>query len=105
MEVAKNYLAKDELNILNRIVSAYLDVAEINALDRKPMTMQDWVNELDAFLKMTRKDILNDNGKISHEQALKKAHNEYDRYMCNHLTLAEKDYIEVLNKELENINT
>ena len=64
-EIAKNYLSEEELNILNRMVSAYLDVAEINALDRHPMTMQDWVNELDSFLKMTRKDILKGKGTIS----------------------------------------
>ena len=74
IEIAKNYLTHEELNILNRMVSAYLDIAEINALDRHPMTMQDWVNELDSFLKMTRKDILKNGGKISHSQALKKAH-------------------------------
>lgn len=56
-EIAKNYLTVEELNVLNRMVSAYLDVAEINALSRHPMTMQDWINELDIFLKMTRKDI------------------------------------------------
>lgn len=56
-EIAKNYLTVEELNVLNRMVSAYLDVAEINALSRHPMTMQDWINELDMFLKMTRKDI------------------------------------------------
>ena len=103
-EIAKNYLTEDELNVLNRIVSAYLDIAEINALDRHPMTMKDWINELDMFLKMTRKDILKSNGKISHERALKKAHDEYDKYMKNHLTTAEKDYIEVLNKEINDIN-
>ncbi len=103
-EVAKNYLTEEELNILNRMVSAYLDVAEINALDRHPMTMKDWINELDMFLKMTRKDILKNNGKISHEQALKKAHKEYDKYMKNHLTTAEKDYLEILNKELSEID-
>lgn len=103
-EIAKNYLSEEELNILNRMVSAYLDVAEINALDRHPMTMQDWINELDSFLKMTRKDILKDNGKISHEQALKKAHEEYDKYMQEHLTSAEKDYLEMLNKNVEEIN-
>ncbi len=102
-EIAKNYLTEEELNILNRIVSAYLDVAEINALDRHPMTMQDWINELESFLKMTRKDILKDSGKISHEQALKKAHEEYDKYMASHLTTAEKDYLDILNKETENI--
>ena len=75
------------------MVSTYLDIAEINALDRHPMTMKDWVNELDTFLKMTRKDILKDNGKISHKEALKKAHKEYDEYMKNHLTKVEKDYL------------
>ena len=103
-EIAKNYLTEEELNTLNRMVSAYLDIAEINALDRHPMTMKDWVNELDSFLKMTRKDILKDNGKISHEEALKKAHEEYDKYMQKHLTTAEQDYLEILNKEIEEIN-
>lgn len=102
-EIAKNYLTEEELNILNRMVSAYLDVAEINALDRHPMTMKDWVNELDTFLKMTRKDILKDNGKISHEEALKKAHEEYDKYIQTHLTAAEQDYLDVLNKEVEEL--
>ena len=102
-EVAKNYLTEEELNILNRIVSAYLDIAEINALDRHPMTMKDWINELDTFLKMTRKDILKDSGKISHEQALKKAHEEYDKYMQTHLTKAEQDYLEMLSKQVEEI--
>lgn len=103
-EIAKNYLTEEELNILNRMVSAYLDVAEINALDRHPMTMQDWVNELDSFLKMTRKDILKGKGTVSHEKALKKAYEEYDKYMQNHLTTAEQDYLEMLNKEIEEIN-
>lgn len=103
-EIAKNYLTEEELNILNRMVSAYLDVAEINALDRHPMTMQDWINELDSFLKMTRKDILKDSGTISHEKALEKAHKEYNKYMEKHLTTAEQDYLEILNKEVEEIN-
>lgn len=102
-EIAKNYLTEEELNILNRMVSAYLDIAEINALDRHPMTMKDWVNELDSFLKMTRKDMLKDSGKISHEQALKKAHEEYDKYMQTHLTIAEQDYLDVLNKKIVEI--
>ena len=104
IEIAKNYLTEEELNILNRMVSAYLDVAEINALDRHPMTMQDWIDELDSFLKMTRKDILKDSGKVSHEQALKKAHEEYDKYMQTHLTTAEQDYLDILDKEIEEID-
>ena len=103
-EIAKNYLTEEELNILNRMVFAYLDVAEINALDRHPMTMQNWIDELDSFLRMTRKDILKDGGKVSHEQALKKAHEEYDKYMQTHLTTAEQDYLDILNKEIEEID-
>lgn len=59
VEIAKNYLTDEELNILNRMVSVYLAIAEINALDKHPMTMKDWIQELDTFLKKTRKDILN----------------------------------------------
>lgn len=103
-EIAKNYLTEEELNILNRMVSAYLDIAEINALKRKTMTMADWKEELDNFLCMTRNDILKNKGNISHEQALKKAHEEYDKYIQKNLTTAEKDYLEILNLELEKIN-
>ena len=102
-EIAKNYLTEDELNILNRMVSAYLDIAEINALDHHAMTMKDWIIELDLFLKMTRKDILKGNGTISHEKALTKAHEEYEKYMKEHLTRAEKDYLDVINKEIREI--
>lgn len=103
-EIAKNYLTEEELNILNRMVSAYLDIAEINALDHHVMTMKDWINELDSFLKMTRKNILTHAGSVSHEEALKKAHEEYDKYMQTHLTQAEKDYLEMMNLEIEQIN-
>ena len=71
-EIAKNYLTHEELQVLNRLVSAYLDVAEINALKRQTMTMQDWVVELDSFLKMTHNDILNNKGTVSYSEALKK---------------------------------
>ena len=103
IEIAKNYLTYEELQVLNRLVSAYLDIAEINALKRKVMTMQDWIHELDSFLKMTHNDILHTKGTVSHEEALKKAHAEYDKYMQNHLTRAEKDYLEIMNIELKEI--
>lgn len=103
-EIAKNYLSAEEINILNKLVSAYLDVAEINALKRKVMTMNDWIEELDNFLKMTHNEILTDSGKISHEEALNKAHEEYDKYMRNYLTQAEKDYLEIMNIELREID-
>ena len=102
-EVAKNYLTEKELQILNRMVSAYLDVAEINALSMHAMTMKDWTNELDSFLKMTRKDILSGKGTVSHEKALEKAHKEYDKYMQTHLTKAEKDYLRVLGEDMKKL--
>ena len=102
-EIAKNYLSEKELDLLNRMVSAYLDVAEINALNMHPMTMKDWIRELDGFLTMTHKDILNGVGKISHEKALQKAHEEYDKYMKTHLTQAEKDYLEIMGEDIKKL--
>lgn len=78
--IAKNYLTDRELDILNRIVSMYLDYAELQAIEEKPMTMNDWIQELDFFLTMNRKDILKDSGKISHKSAIKHAKVEYDKY-------------------------
>ncbi len=100
-EVAKNYLAEDELNILNRIVTAYLELAEIQALNQEPMYMKDWIEQLDTFLKMTRKDILNHAGTISHKQALDKAHTEYNRYKelrKNEISEVEKHFLKQVNE-------
>ncbi len=102
-EIAKNYLSEKELDLLNRMVSAYLDVAEINALNMHPMTMKDWIKELDGFLTMTHKEILEGAGKISHEKALEKAHEEYDKYMKTHLTQAEKDYLEIMGEDIKKL--
>lgn len=78
--VAKNYLSKEEMDILNRIVSLYLDFAELQALEEHVMTMNDWIKELDYFLTMTRKDILNGPGLVSHQDALEHARKEYDAF-------------------------
>lgn len=102
-EIAKNYLSEKELDLLNRMVSAYLDVAEINALNMHPMTMKDWIKELDGFLTMTHKEILEGAGKISHEKDLEKAHKEYDKYMKSHLTQAEKDYLEIMGEDIKKL--
>ena len=102
-EVAKNYLTLEELDFLNKLVTAYLDVAEVNALRMHAMTMSDWVKELDSFLTMTHNDILNNKGTISHEKALEKAHKEYDEYMKSHLTQAEKDYLEIMGEDIKKL--
>jgi hypothetical protein len=96
VKIAKNYLAEDELNILNRMVTAFLEIAEIQALDSTPMYMADWIKQLDTFLKMTNKDILQHSGTISHQKAIEKAHSEYEIYketIKNRITQVEKDFI------------
>lgn len=80
VSVAKNYLTEDELHALNRIVTAYLEFAELQALNRRPMTMRDWISKLDEFLTLTGRELLNHVGKISAESAKAKAELEYDRY-------------------------
>ena len=102
-EIAKNYLTDQELDVLNKMVTAYLDVAEIQALRMKEMRMQDWIKELDGFLTMTRSDILNNRGIVSHEEALRKAHEEYEKYVAKTLTPAERDYIEIINEDVKKL--
>jgi hypothetical protein len=82
--IAKNYLSSEELGIINRIVTAYLEFAELQAKEHKPMYMSDWIAKLDDFLKLSDRELLTHNGKISHEQALEKAQIEYETY---HATL------------------
>ena len=78
--VAKNYLNEEELNALNRIVTAYVEFAELQALNRKPMTMRDWTTKLDDFLKLSDRELLTHAGKISEENAKAKAELEYGSY-------------------------
>ena len=78
--IAKNYLTEDELQVLNRIVSLYIEYAELQALERKVMTMQDWITKLDEFLKISGRQLLDHAGKISAESARAKAELEYARY-------------------------
>ena len=79
-EIAKNYLSSDELDTLNRIVSLYLDFAELQAKSHKPMYMKDWIQKLDDFLKLSGKELLSHAGKISAELAKQKADMEYDKF-------------------------
>lgn len=78
--IAKNYLNEEELKALNLIVSFYIEFAEFQALSRKAMTMQKWIEKLDEFLRLSDRDLLNHAGKISSEAARLKAESEYDRY-------------------------
>ena len=93
--IAKNYLTTEELGVLNRIVTAYLEFAELQALNRKPMTMRDWIAKLDDFLRMGERDILTHAGAISHEQALRRAELEFEKFRALQLVQpspVEKDF-------------
>lgn len=99
--IAKNYLNEEELNVLNRMVTAYLEVAELQALNRKPMYMKDWLQRIDDFLQMTGNDILDHAGSISHKAALDKANHSYMQYreqINNELSRVEKDFIKQLDQ-------
>lgn len=101
-EIAKNYLTQTELDALNKIVSAYLDIAEVRALAHEPMYMKDWLETIDDYLKMTRRDILTTKGRVTHKQAIDKAHAEYEKYRKKQdelLSPVERQFIESI-KEL-----
>lgn len=104
ISVAKNYLTEDELFILNRMVSAFFDLAEIKAKEHTKMTMADWVVELDKFAENFGKGVLKNAGKVSNKQALEKAVKEYRKYQAKTLSPVEEDYLEsikVLEKKIE----
>lgn len=93
--VAKNYLTPEELEGLNRIVSAYLEFAELQALRRRPMHMADWIAKLDEFLRISDREILTHAGKISHEVATAKAEAEFEEFRARRLaepTRVDKDF-------------
>ena len=91
--VAKNYLKEDELKILNNLVSGYFDLAEINAIEHKPMYMADYVEQLDSILSSGNRKLLVGPGKVSHDQAIKKAKEEYRKYQEITLSPVEEEYL------------
>ena len=96
IKVAKNYLSETELKVLNNLVSAYFDLAEINAMEHKTMYMADYVEQLDKILSGTGKDVLEGAGSVSHKQALEKAEKEYQKYIQKNLSPVEKAYLETI---------
>ena len=97
--IAKNYLDKPELDHLNRIVTMYLDYAELQAVRNKPMYMKDWIEKLNAFLKFSEYEILTNAGQISHDVALALASKEYERFK----KIQDKNYISDFDKEIKRI--
>jgi hypothetical protein len=97
--IAKNYLTAQELDQLNRIVNAYLEFAELRALNRKPMYMADWVAKLDEFLGMSEREILDHAGVVSHQEALEKAESEYEKFRqqrANEFSRVEQDFEQII---------
>ena len=98
--VAKNYLFEEELRVLNNLVSGYFDLAEINAMEHRPMKMSDYVRQLDAILSSGGRKLLSGAGNVSHQQAVKKAEEEYRKYQVQTLSPVEEAYLESI-KDLE----
>jgi hypothetical protein len=102
--IAKNYLTEPELKVLNNIVSAYFDLAEVKAMNHNPMQMQDWIVQLDRMIEIFDKKVLTDAGKVSHDKALAKAEKEYRKYQVKTLSPVEEAYldtIKTLQKQVE----
>jgi len=105
ISIAKNYLTGKELQRLNRIVSAFFDLAELKAMEQEEMKMKDWIIELDKFTKNYGKGVLQGAGKVSHKKALEKAEKEYKKYQVKTLSPVEKAYLEsvkTLEKDILN---
>ena len=94
--IAKNYLTEPELKVLNNIVSAYFDLAEVKAMDHDPMQMQDWIVQLDRMIEIFDKKVLTDAGKVSQDKALAKAEKEYRKYQVNTLSPVEEAYLDTI---------
>ena len=93
--IAKNYLGAEELDALNKIVNAYLEFAEVQALNRRPMTMADWIAKLDDFLRLGERDILTHAGRVSHDAALTHAEQQFEVYRLHRaeeISVVEKDF-------------
>lgn len=97
--IAKNFLSEEELKQLNLIVSLYLDFAELQATNGRLMKMQDWIEKLDDFLKISEKEILTNAGKVSHKQALEKAKREYAKFRKEE----DKKYVSDFDKEIKKL--
>ncbi len=96
VKIAKNYLSKIELQRLNLLVSQFLDFAELQALEQREMTMNDWVNELDNQIVQNKRKLLEDNGKISHKEAIEKAEKEFELYREREMKQLESDFDKVI---------
>jgi hypothetical protein len=107
-EIAKNYLNEEELDVLNRLVSMYLDFAELQAKNKRPMYMNEWVKKIDDFISLNEREILTHAGKITNKKAKEKAHEEYDKFKAltiDEPTPVEKHFLESLENKTKQLET
>ena len=104
-EIAKNYLDADELRVLNNLVSGYFDLAEISAIEHRPMYMKDYIQQLDAILSSGGRQLLSDAGSVSHAAAIEKAHEEYRKYQQKAITPVEEAYLQSLKTDEKEVKS
>jgi hypothetical protein len=103
ISIAKNYLNENELKILNNLVSGYFDLAEISAIEQKPMYMSDYIQQLDAVLTSGNRPLLVGGGSVSHAQAMEKATTEYRKYQNNTLSPVEHFYLDTIKSTAKEV--
>lgn len=103
ISIAKNYLNENELKILNNLVSGYFDLAEISAIEQRPMYMSDYIQQLDAVLTSGNRPLLASAGSISHAQAIEKATTEYRKYQNNTLSPVEHFYLDTIKSTAKEV--
>ncbi|MGL5268917.1 MAG: RhuM family protein, partial [Selenomonadaceae bacterium] len=102
VKVAKNYLTEKELQVLNLLVSQFLDFAELQAMEEHAMTMQEWIGELDRQLSANRRELLQGKGSVSHKQAMEKAASEFNLYREQEMKQLESDFDRAVRQLKEN---
>ncbi len=104
VRIAKNYLSQKELQVLNLLVAQFLDFAELQALEENPMTMQDWIEELDRQLLNNKRELLKNKGKVSHKQAVEKAEKEFKIYRQREMKQLESDFDKAIKSIIQKNN-
>lgn len=103
VSIAKNYLKEDEIKLLGLLVEQYLAFAETMAQQRTPMYMKDWINRLDSLLQLNGRELLTHAGKISHELALKKSGEEFEKYLLSQKTLEKEQSLKEIEEDLKRL--
>ena len=101
--VAKNYLSPEELDFFNRIVTMYLDYAEMQAKNKKVMYMKDWIQRLDVILQLNGRELLTHAGKISHDRALKKSNEEYEKYKIAQQAIEKEQSLKEIEEDIKKL--